>query len=664
MNYLKKHLTPIAEGIYLVILFFISQLPLRDFDIWFHLKSGELFVKQGQLTFTEVFSYTAQGREWTPFEWLFQVVSYLLSQFGLWILPPFIAIFVVIAHFFILRILDYIFGVKLLPRIFLSAVFLISTYEFNTVRPHTVAYTFLTITLFIILGRIFKNKKKWLYATPFLTLIWSNVHSTGFLSWGLMLAFAGTLFLQWLFSKHKETLLTIKDLLLFAGINFIVTLLPPMGILDYKLLWHFFQNREFLSVFIAEWAPPQDNPFGFRVYMVTVIVCIVAFIFTALKTKHLKRSLWSLPFLGMILGGYLVTRNVFLGSLGAIVLLGASVPYLTSWPKSKKVHLITWLGILFVLIGFYVWTYSLKQRDVTSNRLYYPVQSTEFAKRYLNGRMFNDYSYGGYILYHVYPRLQVHIDGRADVFLCCEMHDYLLLSYYKRLPDKEYRRFLNEYMDKYKVNFAIIATQKHNVMRRISSLLNTDPHWALVFWDDDSQVFVKRDGINDQIIQTLEAKIATPYLRDPYPSKKMDEALAEYERMNKIAPSARSMNVIGYIYMQKGKFQEAVDIFNKAINQDPTNESPYMNLAELAAKDGDLQSAIQLYRRALFYAGDRGLIYIRLGELIVQSSGNLEEAKKVWEMGVKNTVDNDAKKQLRELLTIQPNQIQPVNSSP
>src|SRR5229473_3101267 len=90
-----KQYQALVEGLYLVILYIISRLPIRDFDIWFHLKSGELFVQQGHLQFTEVFSHAAQGREWIPYEWLFQIVVYLLSRVGMWILPLFMGIFVV-----------------------------------------------------------------------------------------------------------------------------------------------------------------------------------------------------------------------------------------------------------------------------------------------------------------------------------------------------------------------------------------------------------------------------------------------------------------------------------------------------------------------------------------------------------------------------------------
>jgi tetratricopeptide (TPR) repeat protein len=654
--HLRKQIEKLAEGLFLVFVFFFGQLPLRDFDIWFHIKSGELFVQHG-LQFREVFSYTAYGREWIPFEWLFQIVIYLVSKIGLWAIPPFIGLVLAIEYFFFLRILRYIFGLKVLPSILLGYAFLASTYEFNTARPHTVAYAFFIIELFLILARIFKGKK-WIYLTPVLTLVWTNVHSTGFLSWVLHLIFAFILLFQWLWKKQSDLIKASKELIILAIINLIITLTPPMGILDYKLLWHFFQEREFLGVFIAEWSTPMDNPFGFKIYTFTVISSLFLFLLITFRKKLIRENLTAIPFIALGIFGYSATRNIFLGTLGIFILLGWSLTLIIDTiKKNHKVFLYIFL-LLFISI-FYSWIILLKRYNLHHDRLYYPLQATEFLKNNLSGNIFNDYNYGGYMLYHLYPKRQVFIDGRADVYLCCEMRDYLMLAGNKKLPDSEYRKFLNEFWNKYDISIAVMVTTKHNVMRRIANLLNTDPDWVLVFWDDDSQIFVRRDGKNDEAIGKFGTLAATPYLRNPYVKEKMDEALKEYERMDSIAKSARTSNAIGFILLQKGMFDEAKEKFNEAVSLDPSFESPFMNLAELAVKEGDVNKALSLYYQALRLAPDRGLIYIRLGQLTLEKTGESKKAQKIWQDGLINTVDNDAKEKLKSLLSTLQDQKEP-----
>ncbi len=641
---MKKYVI-LAEIVFLIFIYFASQLPIRDYDIWFHIKSGEVFVTQG-LTNRDVFSYTASGREWIHFEWLFQVAAYFVSKIGLWIFPFLMSIFVIISIFFLLRICDYIFGLALLPRLVLVFIFFASTYEYNTARPHVIAYMFLIITIFLMLARIFRGKK-WYYITPFLTLIWTNLHSTGFLSWSIISSMACILFLQWLFVRDAKKITLIRELLIVAGINFLVTISPPMGLSDYKLLLTFFLKRQLLGNFISEWVPTieGDNPLGIIIYFAFTIISIGSLLLASLKQRRLTANLWALPFILMILMGYTAARNVYLGYLGIMILFSASLPYLLR----KKTILSICLGIFLVIaFGKILWE---KHLLYATERRYYPVQATEFAKRYLNGNMFNDYTYGGYILYQVYPRLKVFIDGRADVYLCCEVPDYMEFATNKLLPDDAYRLFLNRFWDKYKIDFAIIATQKHNVMRRIAKLLNTDPHWSLVFWDDDAQVFVRHNGKNDGMIKQLDTKAATPYLRDPFPKDKINQAMLEYERMDKIAQSAHTSNAIGFILLEQGEYTKAKERFIQAIDLDPTFESPYMNLAELAAKDGDLDTALLLYNKARGLAPDRGLIYIRLGQLTLQKNADKDKTKQIWTNGLKNTVDDDAKTKLKALLS-------------
>ncbi len=414
MSFLRRNSTFFIEALFLVVLFFVSQLPLRDFDLWFHIKSGELFVNQGHLQKTEVFSYSAFGREWTTFEWLFQIIIYEVSRIGLWAIPPFTSLFVVISLGSLLALLRFLFNVPLVARLVIAFGFWVSTYEFNTARPHTVAYAFLAVHLFLILARVVKGKR-WVWITPVLTLIWSNIHSTGFLAWGFLLAFAVTNALQYAVSRESSYLKLARELSLLALLNGLVTLLPPMGIADYKLLWRFFREREFLGYFISEWGPPSDNPFGFRVYIGSIIVVCASLILVTIRNKQYAKTLVNAPILIMIFGGLSATRNIYLGTLGLAILAGYVVGHAVDIAAKHSRMLL--IGLAVIAVGFYGWVYALKLDSVHANRLYYPLGATEFIKTYnLRGNMFNDYNYGSYMLYRLYPTHQVFIDGRADVY--------------------------------------------------------------------------------------------------------------------------------------------------------------------------------------------------------------------------------------------------------
>jgi len=255
------------------------------------------------------------------------------------------------------------------------------------------------------------------------------------------------------------------------------------------------------------------------------------------------------------------------------------------------------------------------------------------------------------ILYHLYPEHKVFIDGRTEMYLCCEMPATLELSTKKTLPDNEYKKFLDQFWDKYDISYVIQRTQKHTVLRKITQILTDDPNWNLVFWDDHTQIFVQKDGKNDRILKEFETKAATPYSKNPYKEGTEKEAFTEYERMIKVADSAKSRNTLGFLLLKQKKLEEAEQQFLLATQIDPTNESPYMNLAELAANRNELEQAIKFYEKALTFADDRGLIYIRLGQLYIMSRNDYTAAKRIWQKGIEKTVDQESKKQLEQLLS-------------
>jgi cytochrome c-type biogenesis protein CcmH/NrfG len=74
-----------------------------------------------------------------------------------------------------------------------------------------------------------------------------------------------------------------------------------------------------------------------------------------------------------------------------------------------------------------------------------------------------------------------------------------------------------------------------------------------------------------------------------------------------------------------------------------------MNLGELAVRAGNLDLAISLYQKAKTIAPDRGLIYIRLGQIMIADNQSPDKAKAIWEEGLKN-VQGSPRDQLQQLL--------------
>ncbi len=628
-----------------IAIFFASVIPLQDPDIWFHLKSGEIIATRG-IIHTDVFSFSAAGREWFPYEWLFQWFMYEAQQLlGLGAIPYIIAAIVTIQMGIWYKISHHIFDVPTVPSLGILIFFYISIAEFISARPHIVAYTILLAELYVMLLYTVK-RKNWLWITIPLTLIWANFHGSIFLSIALFGAYGLVNLTQGTITKSQWHTKAGVTLLLWSAVSGIVSILPPLWITQYRLLWIFWNDRLFISRFIDEWTPLSTNPFAFRfVSGVTFLICS-AFTVETVRNKQWKQALFIVPVLPFLYLMYEASRNVYLGyitlTLMAIWIVKMALEHLET-PIIRTLYAIT--GSCIVI--YYASQYPSK-RFVP--RLYYPVKATQFIKdNHMRGHMFNEYGYGGYMLYHLYPDIQIFYDGRTDVYLCCEMRDTMDLAVKKNLSDTAYKIMLDSLWKKYDISYVVSRPQKHSVLRKMSRILTDDPDWYLIYWDDDTQIFAKKDGKNDALIEKYGATAATPYNRNPFRDGMMDMALSEYTAMQSVVDSAKSRNAIGYIYLKKGKIFEAIPEFQKAMTLDPTYESPFMNLAEVALAQGDREQAIEGYRQALALAPDRGLIYIRLGQLYIDS-GDAKKALQIWKNGIEQTVDADAKKTLEELV--------------
>jgi hypothetical protein len=97
----------------------------------------------------------------------------------------------------------------------------------------------------------------------------------------------------------------------------------------------------------------------------------------------------------------------------------------------------------------------------------------------LQGNLFNDYKWGGYLLYHAYPRHRVFIDGRADAYDARILEEYLKVS---RLNPG-----WRDVLDRHQVQI-ILWPAEH----ALTEALKLDPTWEQRYSDDTAVLFTRR----------------------------------------------------------------------------------------------------------------------------------------------------------------------------
>jgi tetratricopeptide (TPR) repeat protein len=69
--------------LFLGLAFLLGAFPLKDADIYWHLRTGQLIRETGQVPRVDIFTYTREGAPWIDLHWLFQIcVSWLHDHGG------------------------------------------------------------------------------------------------------------------------------------------------------------------------------------------------------------------------------------------------------------------------------------------------------------------------------------------------------------------------------------------------------------------------------------------------------------------------------------------------------------------------------------------------------------------------------------------------------
>jgi len=294
-------------------------------------------------------------------------------------------------------------------------------------RPHILTWFFGALTLFIL-----SVKREKLFLLPPLTLVWANFHG-GFLV-GLLVQ---AIFLAGFLLDHRPSSFTVRQWWTIAGqcnkpalillLSTLAALVTPFGV---ELFFFPFQvTKEVFINNIGEWvAPNLREIWYFRFYLLIILL------FLSLKRERIgwTNLLLLLFFINSAL------RHVRHLSLAGIFLTPLLIELITPWTERlrnlvpakkaevKQLALSPFTGpvatLFFAVALFIIGSANPPAWQRVSEKLFtLPENFSPAAIRYLaehppSGKMFNEYSLGGYLLYALDPPPKVFIDGRADMY--------------------------------------------------------------------------------------------------------------------------------------------------------------------------------------------------------------------------------------------------------
>ena len=480
---------------FMLVIFAAASGPVKDPDFYWHLKTGQYLIDTKSIPAVDMFSWTKFGSEWVTHEWLSEVMMYVVfTVLGYGGLIVFFA--GIITTTFSLAYVrckevaghPYVAGFAVL----LGAAATMPTWG---VRPQMFSMLFASIFV-LVMGNYYRERRTrmiwWLIP---LTVLWVNIHA-GF-AMGLALIFLtivsiGVDALLLREQSLAHTWQRIRPLLVLVVICGAAVCLNPAGPRMYSYPFETLRSHAMMQ-FIQEWRSPNFHEPMFQALALFFLVTLAA---VALSPKRVRPG-ELLVLLVMALATLRSSRNVPFFALVAIPTVAES---LWSWVASQAwgrrftiaekrefgrdytvklvfnitVMLLMPLAVIVFAVGYRVTNQRLTEAET------YPVTAVDFiAKERLPQPIFNEYGWGGYLIWRLYPDYRVNMDGRADVYGDDLIEQFLAVHD----GEPQWREYLNQHG----VRSVLV---KPDVP--LASLLRDDVAWQKVFEDKGSVVFVRR----------------------------------------------------------------------------------------------------------------------------------------------------------------------------
>lgn len=453
---------------------------IDDPDIWWHLKTGEYILANHAVPTSDPFSFTCYGQPWVAHEWLSEVIFFsIFSHFGLIgiILTKSLLICGLFAGIYFLvraKLNNY------MAVLIVTALCGLASMPLWSPRPQLFTYI-LVVGLMALLDRPIKSPLLWLAVPMF--LIWSNLHGAWLFGFGVMAIILGEGAILAIREGRKRDALRVVGILVCSLLAVLVGPLPLQR-LTYPLQYF---GGDMPLEYVAEYQSPNFWNTLYRFYEILLMALPVIMY---LGRKPMKISQWLLMLLMINLSLYSARHvplcAIIIAPILAMQIQGAFDRYAarsTVASTGMKEFGIVNLALILVL-PLMLWAKMPRINNETNciTTKDYPVAACKYLTSHpqIGGRkLLNTYNWGGYLIYRLYPKYLITVDGRTDIHRKHMVADYKALE--KLSPNWQSQlKKLNPDVILWPVNDPLVI-----VLRK-----STD--WRVIYEDDTSAIFAKQ----------------------------------------------------------------------------------------------------------------------------------------------------------------------------
>lgn len=598
----------------------VSFQDIRTFDYWWHLRTGAVIAETGSVPKADIYTYTVPGARWIDIHWLHQ-----LGLYGVYSLGGHAG--VVVAKGLLVTLLLGLVGAigwrRERPWVTALGLGLMLLVAGDRLMPRPELSTFVLLAgVLLLLDRHVRRGGWGVTGVALLQLVWVNVH--GLFAVGLALVGITTAaeVLRPLIAPGEALRRDrVVPLLAALGLSLLATLANPNGLEG--ALYPIQQlgmigppeERGVFGSLIAELTPPFGGQRALPPLALALLGTLSVASFAAMlanwRRVHPADVLVWVAFAYLALGAQ---RNL---ALFAIVVTPIFVrnanEVLDRHPLPAAFRPLATGALAALLLvaaadvargSFYPRIGSTREPGFGVLDVYYPVGAAEWISAHEpEGPIFHHMADGGYLIWRLYPRYPVMVDGRLEVFGP---------DRFVELQAAEPMRFraLDEQYD-----FGVALLHYSLVdMSELLRWLHLNSNWRLAFVDDVAAVFVRQTGSSPPVAELdVDAPDLLPPLTGP---PGLRDRIARMARTN--------------FYTALHRFEKALALWEETLERYPDLEQGPILHAALLQKNGFTAAAEAILQRLREERPEDAVLLVQIGDLRLES-GDTEAARELYE---------------------------------
>jgi hypothetical protein len=469
---------------------------LGDGDTGYHIRAGEIILKDLAVPRLDPFSFIAPPLPWTAHEWLSEVVMAIAhNALGM---PGIVFLFALLLSTTYWLLFRWIRsgGRNILVDLMILVLVLFSSSIHWHARPHAFSLL-LVVLLYQILILHQEDRGKYLYVIPPMMLLWVNLHGgfiAGFLFMGIFLS---GYFLGFLASNGEERTASankVKQLSLVCAVSVLAACVNPFGVHAFRFPFRLV-SEPYLMDRVQEFLSPNFHGFAPYRYLLLFLIGMLGLSKAELKATELmlvlfftSMSLYSARYIPLCA----IVYSPILSKYGDNLIQQYKGRGSGLFRQRSKVYEEIDFSAKGYVVPFFLLVFSAA---LAAGKIpvHFPEKTASKAAidflqaNPIRGNMFNNDEIGDHVIYNLYPQYKVFVDGRLD------MYGTKILKEYDQVISLQ--SGWREVLVKYDINFVFYYTDS-----LLSRILTSDEGWRKIYTDNVATIFLRNTPENANAI--------------------------------------------------------------------------------------------------------------------------------------------------------------------